>query len=298
MAQATQIVGDLRKKNPGTSFKLAVIKTTGDEYQTVEIFKKNNTGVFTKEIEKKLLSGEIDIAVHSLKDLPTDLPEKLTLAAFPRRLDTQDVLISREKFNLKTLPRRATVATGSPRRKRQLQILRPDLNLVSLRRNLDTRVGRVLEKKEFHAVVIAKAGLLRIKRYLKYAVSIPPDKILPAVGQGALGLEARAADTAVLKMLSKLNHWPTQARVCAERSFLRTLHGGCRVPVGVNSQIQRGKIQLQAFVFSTFTDRWISGILSGPMEKYEEVGVKLAKNLLSRGAAKLMQEARSEEENS
>ena len=292
LAQAGDIQNQLRKKNPGVNFKLTVIKTTGDEYQTVELFKKNNIGVFTKEIESRLLSGAIDIAVHSLKDLPTDLPGGLMLAAFPRRLDTRDALISKKRYNLKTLPHRARVAAGSPRRKRQLQILRPDLKLFDIRGNLDTRIGRVLEKNDFDAVLLAQAGLLRLNKYLKYAVAIPSDKILPAVGQAALGLETRVSDTSITNLLKPLNHPPTEVRVCAERAFLKTLHGGCRVPVGVNSEIQRGKISLQAFVFSTHNDRWISGILSGPIEKYEEVGIKLAENLLSRGAAKLMQEAR------
>ncbi len=292
LAQAKSVARELQKKNPGVDFKLSVIKTTGDEYQAVELFRKNNIGVFTKEIEKQLLSGKVDIAVHSLKDLPTDLPRGLVLAAFPKRLDTSDVLISKHKFNLKTLPQGASVATGSPRRKRQLEILRPDLKIVEMRGNLDTRVRRVLEKKEFHAVVLAKAGLLRLKRYLKYAVSISPDKILPAVGQAALGLEARASDKTVLKMLQKLNHAPTQVLVGAERAFLKTLHGGCRVPVGIHSKISRGCIEVKAFVFSTLNDRWISGAIKGPVKKYEALGTQLAKNLLSCGAGKLMQEAR------
>ncbi len=293
LTQAHGVMRALQQKNPKYCFKLSVIKTTGDVYQGVELFKKNNIGVFTKEIEKRLLSGDVDIAVHSLKDLPTDVPQGLVLAAFPARLDTRDVLISKKKYTLKTLPKNATVATGSPRRKRQLQILRPDLRVVDLRGNLDTRVGRVL-KNDFHAIVVARAGLLRLKRYLKYATPIPSHQILPAVGQAALGLEARIDDVTTLKMLTRLDHAPTRARVGCERAFLKTLHGGCRVPVGVNSKIYRGKIELQAFVFSTLNNRWISGILSGSVKKYEAVGIALAKKLLSRGAGKLMQEARDD----
>ncbi len=292
LAQTGQVLKALRRKNPGVRFEARVIKTTGDEYQTVELFKKTNIGVFTKELEKKLLSGEIDAAVHSLKDLPTDLPKQLTLASFPKREDTRDALISRQRFTLKSLPQGALVATGSPRRKRQLEILRPDLKIKNIRGNLDTRIGRVLKTGEFHVVMLAQAGLLRLGRYLKYAVAVPASAVLPAVGQAALALEARAGDRAVLNVLAKINHVPTAVCVTAERSFLKKLRGGCRVPVGVESKIKGGKLHLRAFVFSTKTDRWISGEITGSAAQPEKTGENLAKKLLSRGAAKFMREAR------
>ncbi len=293
LAQARQVMGALRSKNPGTVFKIVVIKTLGDEYQSVELFRKNDTGFFTKTIEEKLLAGSIDVAVHSLKDLPTDLPPKLLLAAFPKRLDTRDVLISKERFSLKTLPMGAAVATGSPRRKQQLRRLRPDLRVYDLRGNLDTRINRVLKKRDFHAVMLANAGLLRLKKYLKYAVPVATSSILPAVGQAALGLEARASDDRTVKMLRKLNHRETEFRVRAERSFLKKLQGGCRVPVGVDSRVKNGKIFLSAFVYSVRNDGTLTGSGSGPASSCEAVGAKLAQKLLARGAGKLMKEARA-----
>ncbi len=293
LTQARQVLAALRKANPGVSFEIVVIKTAGDEYQSVELFKKNDTGFFTKAIEEKLLAGSVDVAVHSLKDLPTELPAPLMLAAFPRRLDTRDVLISRERFTLKTLPMGASVATGSPRRKRQLRLLRPDLRLYDVRGNLDTRINRVLKKNNFHAVMLANAGLLRLKRYLRYAVPVSASSVLPAVGQAALGLEARASDKDTIKMLKKLNHRPTEIRVRAERALLKKLQGGCRVPVGVNSAFKKGGLFLEAFVFSTSSDAFISGSVSGSANDPEGVGARLARKLLALGAGKLMKEARA-----
>src|SRR3989338_7513307 len=231
MAQATAIRRCLKKKFPKFQFLLVVIKTTGDNFQGVELFKKNNIGVFTKALEDKLLSREIDIAVHSLKDLPTELPKSLVLCAFPKRLDPSDVLLSKKRWRFSELPKGASVGTGSPRRKRQLLRLRPDLDVREIRGNLDTRVKRVIRDKKYDAIVVAKAGLLRIKKYLKYARVIPSDKLLPAVGQAALGLEVRSNDKETSAIVKTLNHSETEKAVCAEREFLKTLKGGCRVPV-------------------------------------------------------------------
>ncbi len=293
LAQSNMVRRQLARYYPRMNFKLVVIKTTGDEYQTVELFRKNNVGVFTKELEKKLLSGSIDIAVHSLKDLPTDLPERLVLAAFPKRLDPRDVLISKKRYTLKTLPKNASVATGSPRRKQQLRIRRPDLRLFDIRGNLDTRIGRVLKKNEFDAVVLARAGLMRLNKYQRYAVALPSEQILPAVGQGALGLETRSSDSLVIQMLARLNHGPTQTRVRAERAFLRELQGGCRVPLGIDSSVRAAKLYLRARVFSMRDRHYISASAAGGARFPEKLGILLAKKLLSRGALALLKEARS-----
>ncbi|MGH7197213.1 MAG: hydroxymethylbilane synthase, partial [Candidatus Omnitrophota bacterium] len=165
LAQAGEIQRRLSARWPGLKFTRVVIRTEGDEFQSVELFRRKKTGIFTKAIEKKLLENKIDIAVHSLKDLPTELPAGLRLAAFPKRVDPSDVLISRKRWGLASLPEGAAVGTGSPRRKRQLLLLRPDLRLVDIRGNLDTRIGRVLRKNDLDAVVVAAAGLLRLKKY-------------------------------------------------------------------------------------------------------------------------------------
>ncbi len=293
LAQAGQIRALLKKKFPNIRFPFVIVKTTGDEFQSVELFRKNNVGVFTKTIEEKLLQKKVDIAVHSLKDLPTDLPAGLFLAAFPKRLDVCDVLISRNRSALKTLPAGALVGTGSPRRKRQIAMLRPDLKLVDIRGNLDTRVKKVLENKTLDAVVVAKAGLLRIKKYLKYARTISPADVLPAAGQAALGIEIRKGDLFAAKVVSVLNHKNTEKEVLAERRFLKVLQGGCRIPVGIHSKIKHEKLFLKAAVFSTRSRRFIAGEVSGRKEDFEKVGARLAKKLLKGGAKKILQEARS-----
>ena len=294
LAQAREIQGRLKKLFPKLRFKLVIIKTTGDEFQGVELFKKNNIGVFTKALEKKLLSGQIDIAVHSLKDLPTELPKGLTLAAFPKRLDPSDVLISKKRWSVKNLPRNAVIGTGSPRRKRQLFKLRPDLDIRDIRGNLDTRITKVVRDRQYDAIIVAKAGLLRIKKYLKYAHSISPKDLLPAVGQAALGIETRSKDLETIKIVRKLNHLETEKIVSAEREFLRVLQGGCRVPVGIHSEIKGSKIYLKAAVFSSKTDNRVEGQFTGPADQYKKVGAELARQLLKKGADRFLKEARSE----
>ena len=172
LTQAKFVKHALEKLNRKIRFEIIIVKTVGDEFQSVELFKKNNVGVFTGELEKKLAAGQIDIAVHSLKDVPTDLGKGLILAAYPKREPARDVLITRNRSSLRNLPFGAGVGTGSPRRKRQLALLRPDLKLKDMRGNLDTRVNQVLVERKYDAVVVAYAGLLRLKKYLKHAFPI------------------------------------------------------------------------------------------------------------------------------
>lgn len=292
LAQARDIQKRLSRRHRSVAFKLVVIKTAGDEFQSVELFKRKKTGVFTKAIEEKLLRNEIDIAVHSLKDLPTELPRGLCLAAFPKRLDAADVLISRKRFGLSSLPRGASVGTGSPRRKRQLLLARPDLKLVDIRGNLDTRIAKVLKQKRYDAVVVARAGLLRLRKYLKYASPLSPRAVLPAVGQAALGIQARSEDSEVLRLTRFLNDARTQKEVLAERSFLKKLMGGCRVPAGIHSKVRGARLYLKAAVFSTKGKSFVRGEISGPAGRYGELGAALAKRLLKKGAGKFVKEAR------
>lgn len=295
LAQATEVKRRLERTHPNVRFTLVKIKTLGDEYQSVAFFKKTNVGVFTKAIEKKLLSGTIDLAVHSLKDLPTELPKGLELAAFPKRLRSGDVLITRKRLTLSQLPPGAIVGTGSPRRKRQIAAARPDLVLKDMRGNLDTRVSKVLREKTFDAIVIAEAGLERIGRYRRFARSIDAEVVLPAVGQAALGLQIRSGDPRLRGLLKKLNHSDTEKEVRAERSLLAKLGGGCRVPVGVLCRVTNGRIALRATVFSVKDHTSVSAHLSGRASLAEALGAKLASLLLKKGAARLMAEARSHE---
>ncbi|MBI3251785.1 MAG: hydroxymethylbilane synthase [Candidatus Omnitrophica bacterium] len=285
LAQAGEIQKKLRSRFPKTIFKIVIVKTLGDEFQAVELFKKNKTGVFTGAIEKKLLDGSIDMAVHSLKDLPTGLPAGLTLAAFPKRQDARDALISKERHTLESLPLGARVGTGSPRRGRQIHRLRPDLKLVDIRGNLDTRVAKVLKKKDLAATVVAMAGLLRLKKYLRYARPLPARRFLPAPGQAALAIEIRKKDNDLFKMARRLNDKKTELQVTAERRFLRELGGGCRVPAGVSSVVRGSKVYLRAAVFS---------VKSGKMIKAEGTSVsKMVATLFKKGARKILNEARA-----
>lgn len=293
ITQSREIKRRLEKKFPQFSFPLVTLRTQGDEFQTVELFKIRNTGVFTKTIERALLKKKIDVAVHSLKDLPTDLPEALCLAAFPKRLGPADVLISRHRYTLRTLPKHAVIGTGSPRRKRQIKLIRPDLHLVDIRGNLDTRVRKVIRDKKYDAVVVAEAGLLRLKKYLDCAAPIPLEEIMPAVGQAALGIEARRNDKQTLRVLKSLNDLKTQIQVCAERSFLKELGGGCRVPVGIISELKKSKIRVKASVFSTHSEAYVSGEIQGPAGQSQRLARLLAKRLLKKGARKLLKEARA-----
>lgn len=284
MAQAGEIKRKLEKKYPKLSFRLVVIQTRGDEFQV---------GVFTKAIEEALLKNRVDIAVHSLKDLPTELPKGLCLAAFPKRLDPGDVLISKRRYTLQTLPKNAVVGTGSPRRKRQIQLIRPDLCLADIRGNLDTRVRKVIHGKKYAAAVVAKAGLKRLKKYLNFAVPIPLKEVMPAVGQAALGIETRKSDRTLIRLLKPLNDPRTKMQVCAERRFLKELRGGCRVPVGILSEIRQNKIRIRAAVFSTRSEAAVTGEIRGPASQSEKLAAILAKKLLKKGAGRLLREARS-----
>lgn len=292
LTQTLGIQKRLQKKFPHARFESVVVKTMGDEFQSVEIFKKTHIGIFTKAIEKKLLTGKIDMAVHSLKDVPTYLPAGLCLAAFPKRLDPRDVLISRKRWNIRTLPKGARVGTASPRRKRQLSLLRPDLKLEDIRGNLDTRVKRVLMERKLDAIIVAKAGLLRLKKYLRHAAPLSPRQVLPAVGQAALAIETRKKDKSLNHLVRTLNDSKTEIAVLAERAFLQTLQGGCRVPVGIYSSVQKNKLKLRAAVFSVKSEGCLRSEISGQPKDFKSLGRKLAKSLLRKGAGRFLKEAR------
>lgn len=291
-AQTAEVVAALKKKFSTLRLKVIAVSTFGDEFQSVEIFKLAGEGVFTKAIEKKLLDGTIDLAVHSLKDLPTLLPAGLKLAATLRRADTADVLVTKKKHSLESLPVGSRVGTGSLRRREQLKRLRPDLKIEALRGNLGTRIDRVLRHKRLDAVLIARAGVLRLKRYLKFIYRIPVEKMLPAVGQGAIALQARSSDKESLRIAATVNHRPTELAVRAERAFLSALRGGCRVPIGVLTKLMNGQIRIKGAVFSVKDERYLSALCRGSAEAPEKVGRALAKKLIQKGAAKLLKHAR------
>jgi hydroxymethylbilane synthase len=261
-------------------FELKIIKTTGDKLQTASMAKTDPSlpkGLFTKELEVALLDGEADLAVHSLKDLPTELPAGLILAATPKREDVRDVLIYRTagsakrgfpaNLKLKDLPPDTTIATSSTRRKMSLLAARPDLNIVEIRGNVATRMQKVADKAEMDATILALAGLTRLNFKINadgtiHGESVPAgllatvlslDEMLPCVGQGAIGIETRANDERIAKICAKLNHTETFQAVTAERAFLRGMGGGCQSPVGAHATIDGDTITLKAISFRDAT---------------------------------------------
>jgi len=279
----------------GHESEIRIIKTTGDKLQTFApeqplpasmaqtVAAAETKGLFIKEIEEALLAREVDLAVHSLKDLPVDLPDGLMLGAVPKREDAQDVLISRDAKKLADLAPNARIATSSPRRQTQLRALRPDLSYVPMRGNLDTRLAK-LERGDCEALVLAAAGVHRLGFSSRVTAYFSFDEMCPAVGQGALGIEVRADDAAIREAVAKLDDPPTQMAVRAERAMLRCLGGGCQVPIAAFAEADGLNLVLRGVVASQDGTRVIrarsKGLLSGP----EQLGETVAQDLLAQGA--------------
>lgn len=293
LAQSAEVARALRRRHPKLQFEIVKIKTTGDEFKSVHLFKKNGIGIFTKKIEKRLLEGRVDIAIHSMKDLPTKLARGLALAAVPKRAKVSDALISRGRHSLETLPAGSRVGTGSPRRKRQLARLRPDLKLVDLRGNLDTRVSKVLDDRTLDGVVVACAGLERLKKFSRYWKEISAELFLPAAGQGALALQVRKNDPTSRRIAAVLNHKESERLAGAEREFLARLGGGCRVPVGILSKKIGSRVRLKAAVFSVNTGSFIEATIERPWRQAVKAAHLLADGLLKQGARRFLLEARA-----
>jgi len=234
--QANHIAGLLRAE--GHEVEIEIIKTTGDRLQEITFAEVGSKGMFTKEIEEALVEGRVDLAVHSLKDLPTELPEPFTLAATPVRVDPRDVFVSVRHANLAALPEGARVGTSSQRRRAQLKALRPDLDLVEFRGNVDTRL-RKLAEGQVEAILLAAAGLDRLGRTDWVRERLSPNVFCPAAGQGALGIETRKNDAATIKAIHFLDHADTRFAVAVERAALAALGGGCQVPIGIHCRVKQ-----------------------------------------------------------
>ncbi|HJY85855.1 MAG TPA: hydroxymethylbilane synthase [Candidatus Acidoferrales bacterium] len=267
--------------------EIIFIKTSGDRFEQAQIQKIGLKGVFIKELEDALLEDRIDLAVHSMKDVPTAIPAGLALPAVCPREDVRDCLISASGAKLAELPAGARVGTSSLRRQSQLRHYRPDLDLRELRGNVDTRL-RKLEQGEFDAIALAKAGLDRLGWSARMTEVLSTDISLPAVGQGALGIEARAGDAQVLRVLERLDHAETRAAVTAERALLAELEGGCQVPIGAWARREEGELVLEACVLSMDGAECVRKRAAGALERPEVLGRELARSLVAAGADRIL----------
>jgi hydroxymethylbilane synthase len=283
LAQSTWVAEQLRAQ--GHAVELTLIQTTGDRLHDAALSTLGGTGAFTKEIQGALLDQTVDVGVHSLKDLPTVAVPGLVLATVPVRLPADDVLLSNRHQNFDALPAGATIGTSSIRRRAQILWRRPELNVVNLRGNVETRIDR-LRQGQFDAIVLARAGLERLE--IVQAVTEHLDWMLPAIGQGALGLECRQADARTIALVSLLEDRLSRDSALAERAFLAALGGGCLVPIGARTRIDNDKLILTGGVYSPDGKRAICGSRSGPGDQPEPIGVELANELLERGASELL----------
>jgi hydroxymethylbilane synthase len=285
--QAHHVAGRLGPLAAPRPVELVEIQTSGDVFRDAALAQIGGEGLFTKEIQRALLDNSVDIAVHSLKDLPTIVIEGLVLAAVPERGPTGDALVSSRHAGFDALPAGATVATSSLRRRAQMLHRRPDLKLVDIRGNVETRL-RKLDEQGLDALVLAQAGLERLGLGQRITEILDASWMLPAVGQGALGLECRADDEPTLALLRQLDDFSTRASVLAERSFLRTLGGGCQVPMGAAGGVRDGVLTLRAAVLRPDGSERVEAVAEGHPDEAEAIGRQVAEMALERGAKGLL----------
>jgi hydroxymethylbilane synthase len=281
--QAEWVRAALAQRFPGAGFELAIIKTEGDKILDVPLAKVGGKGLFVKEIEEALLHGRADLAVHSMKDMPSEIPAALAIGAVPEREIPADVLISRSGLLLKELPAGGVVGTSSLRRAAQLRHLRPDLEVVPLRGNVETRL-RKLDTERLAAVVLAAAGVKRLGLEHRVSEYLDPEAMLPAVGQGALCIEIREGDARIGPMVAALEDPATRTVVSGERAFLKRLQGGCQVPIAGHGRLDGAQFTLTGLVADLDGRTVIKHRLSGPAAAAERIGIELAETLLGRGA--------------
>ncbi|WP_338835020.1 Porphobilinogen deaminase [Moorella humiferrea] len=289
--QARWVIESLAKAWPDLTFRLITFKTKGDKILDVALARIGDKGLFTKELEMALMDGVIDMAVHSMKDMPTSLPKGLKIGAVGRREEPADVLISPAGYTLNTLPIKARVGTSSLRRKAQLAHFRPDLELVDIRGNVPTRLAK-MEREGLAAIVLAAAGLKRLNLNRIHGETLPYSICLPAVGQGAIGVEIRADDEEMARIVAAINHAPTAAAVYAERAFLRSLEGGCQVPIGALATVEGEAMIIQGMVASLDGRRVLRDFVCAATSAPEAAGRELARKLLDRGAGTILEEVK------
>ncbi len=290
--QTDFIKTQLEKRFPDAEFSVKIIKTTGDAILDTALSKIGDKGLFTRQIENALLNKEIDLAVHSLKDLPTTQPENLKIAAVSARETPNDAFISTKYDSIADLPLKAKVATGSLRRRSQLLAYRPDLEIVEIRGNVPTRIEKFLAS-DLDGIILAYAGVHRLKldKYIKQVV--PEEILLPAVGQGVMAVEIRESDAEMFEMLREINDASAEIRITAERAFLRMLEGGCQVPIGGFAVLENETLILKGFVGDLNGEKTVRDSMSGSKAEPEFLGKALAEKFLENGAAEILDEARA-----
>ncbi len=292
--QAEYIKSLLEKRIKNISIELKIIKTKGDKILDIALSKIGDKGLFTKELENKLLDGEIDFAVHSLKDMETKLDSRLTLGAFTRRHKVNDVLISRKKnLTISKIPLHGKIATSSLRRTAQLLHLRPDLKVFELRGNVPTRIQKYLDS-DWDAIILAAAGVERLNLQKHISSVIPKNQMLSAVGQGAIAVECRKSDSELLEYLNKINNTNTELAVRAERAFLRKLEGGCQIPIAAYGFIKNNKLYLSGRILSLDGSISFERQISDKGNDPEKVGEQLAHDMLKAGAGIILKEIRNQ----
>ena len=296
LVQTYWVQEELQKNFPDIKFEVHTMSTQGDKILDVALAKIGDKGLFTKELELGMLQNETDLAVHSLKDLPTNLPEGLVLGCVTERENPADALVVHEKLKdkqLETLPEGAVIGTSSLRRLAQLRYHFPHLEFKDVRGNLNTRLAK-LDAGEYDALILAFAGLHRLGMSDRIHQVIPPEVSLHAVGQGALGIECRAGDNNILNLLNSLEHTATTQRCYAERAFLRELEGGCQVPIGVNTQIEGEQLTLTGLVASLDGKKLVKDIITGTITDAEQIGIELAQKLRKQGAQEILDQILAE----
>ncbi len=289
--QANHVAEELRQAIPNINVEIKIIKTKGDKILDVALAKIGDKGLFIRELENELLAGNIDVAVHSMKDLPTLIAPGLVLGGVLKRENPQDVFISHKGYNLTNLPPRGSVGTSSLRRIAQLRTLYPDVNIVDMRGNVDTRI-RKMEEHNLDGIILAYAGLKRLGFTDQISEIIAMDQMLPAVGQGAIALELRSDDYSFVDLIRPINHVPTQLETMAERAFLGKLEGGCQVPLAALARVEDDILTIEGLVASMDGRRVIKDILKGSLDQAQAIGTDLAQMLLNRGAQCILAEIR------
>ena len=293
MWQTKHVISELEKVTSAYTFEIVPLKTKGDKILDVSLAKVGDKGLFTKELEAAMLDKTTDLAVHSMKDVPTNLVDGLIIGSILKREDPRDVLISPKGYTFQTLPEGAKVGTSSLRRKAQLQNLRPDLKICDVRGNLNTRM-RKMHEENFDALILAAAGVIRMGWSDEISEYLPMDISLAAVSQGAIGIECREDDAQIMALIAKINDEETATCVCAERALLRALEGGCQIPIAAHAVIKNDTLKLNGLVASLDGKRVIKETLSGNKDNAEEIGLELAKKLTALGADEILAEIRQE----